>query len=147
MKKIYLPVLALVGIIGTSGLASAFGFGIADEGKTAIKQAIENNDFAAWKAAIAGTLTQENFDRIVERHIMMSKRMELKSAIRQAVEDRNYTAYKETVWNLTNSNRTATEEEFSAIVERFNATESGGEFAMHGFGHHRGMFGMHQKLW
>ena len=138
MKKstAYMLALMLAGVIGTTGLASAFMPGIADtEQRTAIRQAIENNDFEAWKAAITTTLTKENFDKLVERQKAMSERMQLKNALRQAIQDKDYQAYKQTAEQFMNSQKILTEEEFNAMAEQgvpFMGWHHGMGFGMHG---------------
>lgn len=147
MKKttISLAALALVGILGSVGLASAFGFGFFDgQNRTAIEQAVKNNDFQSWKSAMTETLTQENFDKIVERRNLtsnrMGQRMEQVSVMR-AIKSGNYTAYIEAVDNTINSGNAMTEEEFNAMVARYNTSAP-----WKGFGH-KGRFGRHGMHW
>ena len=146
---IYLVALVLVGIIGSAGLASAFGLGfIRNEQRTATTQAIVDNDFDAWKAAITETLTQERFDKLVERHSAMSERMELQNALRQAIEEGNYESYKEASESLMNLNKVMSEEEFNNMVERYKARETGEGFGpAYGFGYHKRGFGGHRMRW
>jgi uncharacterized protein HemX len=127
----------------TTGIVSAFfGAGFrSEEHRLAIKQAIEKNDFNAWKSAIIETLTEENFNKLVERQKVMTQRKELQNAIRQAIEKGDYEAYKKAVENLIGSYKVISEDDFNAMVQRYNATESG-----KGFGHIRG-FGRHIMPW
>ena len=125
--KTYVVLLLLAGVIGSAGLVSAFGMGFASEDqRAAIRQAIENNDFASWKSAVTDTLTQENFDNRVAMYARMSERKEsiseragLNNAVTQAIKDGNYGAYTEAAVNLANSNEPMTEEEFNAMAERY----------------------------
>lgn len=138
----YLLALTMLGIIGSIGLASASGLGFVNsEQRTTIQQAIENNDFEAWKSAVTSTLTQENFDKLVERHKSMSERMELKNALQQAIENKDYQAYAEAAEKLASTN-IMTEEEFNAAAEQ-------GFVPMHGLGHQMGHmgFGGHHMQW
>jgi len=124
MKKtiIYLLALMTIGLIACAGLATAFGLGfVNEEQKSTIKQAIEDNNFEAWKSAIIETLTQENFDKLVERHKVISERMKLQNAVRQSIEAGDYDAYKEAVENL--SSYILSEEQFNAMVQHYNTTE------------------------
>jgi hypothetical protein len=127
MKKFtYLLAIMLVGVMGTAGIAAAFGgfWGagfINSEQRTAIKQAIENNDYNAWKDAIIATLTQENFNKLVERYKVISERRELQNAVKQAIKEGNYTAYREAMEKLIGTYKVMSEEEFNALVERYNA--------------------------
>jgi hypothetical protein len=131
---IYMLTLMLVGIIGCAGLVSAFmqepanrgnnfvpGF-MSEEQSSAVQQAIEDNNFEAWKAAITETLTEENFDKLVERQKASDERMQLQNAVRQAIANKDYAAYKAAVNNL-NSQNVMSEEQFNAMAERYNATD------------------------
>jgi len=134
----------------TIGIASAFfgaGFG-NEENRLAIKQAIENNDFNAWKNAIIETLTQENFDKLVERYRTITERRELQDAVRQAIENRDYEAYKKAVENLIGSYKVMSEDDFNAMLQYYNATESGKGFGpLGGFDCPRRGFGKHLMPW
>jgi|GEM_PF-2036440 len=147
MKKttIYLLALALAGILGSVGLASAFGFGFFDgQNRTAIERAINDNDFGAWKTAMTETLTQENFNRIVERRSMASNRT-AQMSVMKAIKSGNYTAYIDAVDNTIKSGNAMTEEEFNAAVARFNTTD-GVNASWKGFGHKR-WFARHGMHW
>lgn len=123
MKKFILA-LIIVGILGSAGIAAAFGAGfITTEQRSAIKQAIENNDYDAWRNAVIATLTPENFNKLVERYKIMSERRELQNAIKQAIKEGNYTAYKEAAEKLISTYRVMSEEEFNALVEHYKAAQ------------------------
>jgi hypothetical protein len=127
---ICLSALLMLGLMASAGFAFAFGAAGNGEHSLAIRQAIEENNFDAWKAAITEALTQEDFDKLVERHKSMSERREMRDAVRQAIEAGDYEAYKEAVGRGS----------YKVIgEERFNAMASG-EFRQ--FGWHRG-FGRH----
>jgi len=151
MKKTSVGLLALTlfGLIVSAGLVSAFGARfVGEEHGLAIKQAIEENDFEAWKAAMMETLTQENFDKLAERHAAMFEKREQLSAVKQAIEDGNYEAYKEAVENLMNSHEPMSEEDFNSMIERYNAKQSGEGFGPLGrFGLHKKGFGRHHMPW
>ena len=137
-KNISIALLA-IGLIACTGLASAYGQVLAnDEQRSAIEQAIEDGDFDAWKAAMMETLTQENFDKLVERHNAMSERMELGLAVKQAIEDGDYQAYTTAIEALANHN-VMSEEEFNTMVERYDSGEYGlGPMPGFGFQKNRG---------
>lgn len=148
MKKLTICLLSLmlVGLIVATGLVSAFGprF-MSEEHRLAIKQAIEDNDFETWKSTMIETLTQENFDKLAERHKTMSERRKLRDAVRQAIEEGNYEAYIEAVENLMGSYEVMNEDDFNAMIERYNAGEGFGPLG--GFGCHRRGFGRRHILW
>lgn len=150
MKKLTLILSALlIGLVAISGTVFAFGsgfpgFGLNFESREAIQQAIEANDYNAWKEAMIATMTQENFDKLVERYKAMSERKEMQNAVRQAIEAGDYEVYKQAVENLVGSYKVISEEDFNAMVERYNTTASGGGFGPQGgFVYHRGGFGKH----
>ena len=148
MKKVTVGLAALlIGLVAISGIVFAFegGFlGLNSENRDAIKKAIEANDYNAWKEAVIATLTQENFDKLVERYKAMSERKELQNAVRQAIEKGDYEAYKKAVENLIGSYKVMSEDDFNAIVERYNTTASGGGFGSQGgFGYRMRGFGRH----
>ena len=148
-KTIYLLFLMSVGLIIFTGLVSAFRLGfVSEENRSAIKQAIENNDFEAWRSAITETLTRENFDKLVERYNAMSERRKLQDAVRQSIEDGNYEAYKKAVENLMSSYKVMSEDDFNAMIQHYNATESGKGFGPIGvFDCPRRGFGGHLMGW
>jgi hypothetical protein len=134
-KALYASGLMLFTILASAGLVSAFGSGMLSEDQNSeIIQAVEENDFAAWKAAVEETLTQENFDRLVERHKDMTERKGMQDALRQAVANGDYDAYKQAFENLKGSMEMMSEEEFNAMVERYQEGGFGG-----GMGRGRGV--------
>ena len=106
MKQKYIlgiVALSLVAVLGVS-MISAFGFGkgglnadLTDEEKAEIQEdrqtmraAIENNDYSTWKtlmeerlAKMQEQITEENFNKLVERHSQMS---EFRTALQEAKE-------------------------------------------------------------
>lgn len=74
-KKTSMNIIILVSlsmIIVFAGIVSAFGWSSPNqENRTAIQQAIEDNDFEAWKTAMSAELTEENFNMIVDRYNKM----------------------------------------------------------------------------
>ena len=99
-NKLTLGIVALV-VVGVlaGGFVSAFGFGngpmgdISEEDRTemqefheSIQEAIENNDYEAWKSLMESRLTEEHFDEIIERHAEMSDMGEIREQIREAYE-------------------------------------------------------------
>ncbi|MBU4246107.1 MAG: hypothetical protein KKE71_03600, partial [Nanoarchaeota archaeon] len=80
-------------------------------------------------------MTQENFNRIAERHNKMFDRMELTKAVRQAIVDKDYAAYQLAAANLANSNNAMTAEEFNAVANGSTEQGFGGRFG------HKGGFG------
>ena len=139
----YLFGLMIAGVLLSVGVASAFGAGFAsEEQSSAIKQAVEQNDFEAWKTAVEETLTQENFNKLVERNKEMTERKELQDAVKQAIANGDYNAYKQAFENLKGSIQVMNEDDFNTMVERYNSGEMVG-----GFGPREGGFGGHDMAW
>jgi hypothetical protein len=77
----------------------------------------------------------------------VDERMQIQNAVNQAIADKDYAAYKTAAENLINSQKIISEDEFNAMAERYNSTESGKGFGpMEGFGHMYG-FDRHHMHW
>lgn len=126
MKNTTLGLLSLfvLGIAAIGG-ASAFGFGFWQESENAesIKDAIENNDFDAWKAAIESQLTQDNFARVSEKHKQHLGMRQMNDEIRTAIENKDYDAYLDAV-NAAEGD-SMSEEDFNKLTEIHDAMQSG----------------------
>lgn len=116
--------LFLVGIVAAAGAVSAFG-GMFRNSET--EQALEQNDFAAWKTAIESELTEENFQEMVTRHNgrgtmkgLTEEDHEERESFRTAMQSGDYSAYLAAAETL-GLEKTLTEEEF-AIVTEFHGT-------------------------
>lgn len=111
--------------------ASAFAVGLgkdANGNNQAIKEAIENNDYNAWKTAMTSELTEERFNQIVEKHQKMQNRKENIDALKAAIEAEDFEAWQSAVSEMENPPKYAsgiTEENFDTLVEFYNAKESG----------------------
>jgi ribosomal protein L17 len=118
----------IVGIILTLGVSLAFlPTTLTKEQKATIQEAIKNNNFEAWKNTIISSLTQENFNKIVERYRTRLETKELQNKIIQAIKEGNYNEYKEAVEKLidlykSTSKEYLSEEYFNYIVQQYNET-------------------------
>jgi len=123
MKKItkWLLVLIPVVLIVSGGIVYACGGLANQEQTTAIKQVIESNNYTAWKEAITGTLTEERFNKTVERYNLIMQRKQLQDAVNQAIQKGDYEAYKQAIGNLT-SHMIMSQEDFNAMINRLNTT-------------------------
>ncbi len=74
MKKIGMLALLMIGLVMTTGLVAAWGGWQKDN--DAVKDAIDSNDFKAWKTAMIEDLTEERFNQIIERHENMPENMQ-----------------------------------------------------------------------
>jgi len=105
MKKttmLCLLAVMLAGLFVTTDIVSAvgdmFGYGPNTESTDAIRQALETGDYETWKEAITATLTEENFNMLVERHKEMSEEREFMKEhnedVETAIEANDYAAWK-----------------------------------------------------
>ncbi len=122
MKKVAkfgIVALLLVGLVG-----SAFAFGGIGFGNEAAKEALETGDYNAWKEAMSAELTEERFDKMVERHQKMTeKRAEMEEAIEQG-----YDAWKEFVEDKPHGEKlleAINEDNFDRFVEMHEAKQNG----------------------
>jgi len=58
-------------------------------------QAIEDNDFSTWKSLMESQLTQEKFDKIVEKHSERSEINDLHEQMQEAWDNDDYETVKE----------------------------------------------------
>ena len=108
MKKIYAGILATfaIALLGV-GMVSAFGgFGkgmfnpnLTEEEKAemqefhdVIQTAVENNDYDTWKSLKESKLTEEQFEKVKERHQM---REEFRTVMEEARESGDFSAMQE----------------------------------------------------
>ena len=122
MKRLTFAIAASVAVLVVASGAFALGYPMGSANRTAIDQAIASNDYAAWKDAIVSTLTQDNFNKIVQQYNSMAQMKQLRGAISSAVASGNYTAYKEAVGNF--SSYEMSQDKFDALAARYNSTGS-----------------------
>jgi len=99
-KRMYgIVALATMALLLVGGV-NAFGFGfgnsldLSEEEQTEmqafhdqVQNAIENEDFETWQTLMESQLTEENFEKVVERHQVMSEAKTIRQEIRVAMED------------------------------------------------------------
>ncbi|MBN2421985.1 hypothetical protein JXB41_02050 [Candidatus Woesearchaeota archaeon] len=122
--------LLLVGIVAAAGTASAFGWHIFsdEENREKIRAAVENRDFNSWKQAMSEQLTEENFNKILERDEQRNQHRENMEAVMAAIEAGDYDAWKEAVADCPGEAKISeliTEENFDRFVEMHNARRDG----------------------
>ncbi len=127
--------LLMIGLVASAGIASAFGgryggCGFSDA-REAIRQAVENNDYGAWKYAMSGTMTEEKFNKIVERHESRSEKRQLineqREALTQALETEDYNVWKNVIDSFERTPGIAgkiTEENFDTFVKLHEARQN-----------------------
>ncbi len=110
-----------VGLLVFSGIATAFAGRMTEEERDAVKQAVDEGDYDAWKAAVIATLTEEHFNEVVERHAEREEMRESKEAVKEAIENEDYEAFLAAVAELDKVPphfEDVSEEAFLEIVER-----------------------------
>lgn len=128
-KMPVLTALAIFGLIAGIGIVAAYswgaGHGLSQEDKNAMYGAIENNDYPSWRALMTSQLTEENFNKMTERHKAMQEK---RAAINSAFESEDYGAW---VAAMTSGGREprmlqfVTEENFPTLVELHKARQAG----------------------
>lgn len=163
-NKTKFGLLAIFIVIAGIGTVSALGgnFSGTNHGsQNNIINAIKTNNFTAWKDAVSAQLTQENFNKLVQRAQTMSQRranMPGKLAnqeMYQAIKNGSYDAWK-TAATKANSpllSKIDTQDKFNLLVQLYQARTDGnitkvnelsaqlgltfGHHKMHGFGRGR----------
>jgi hypothetical protein len=124
----FFSVLFLMMFVVLLGTASAFGgnfFGMEPESREDIVNAIEAKDYEAWKEAMSSRLTEDNFNKRVERHEAMSEMREQRQTMNQAVEDGDYEAWKEAAENSPMISKIQSVDDFEILVQIYQAKQDG----------------------
>lgn len=144
-RKNLLGFLAILVVVASIGSAAAFGgkFSVIDpQGRDKILNAIKANDYNAWKNAISSQLTEENFNKNVQRYQAMSQKHGNLSEMRgsvfsgnqafnaemiQAIKDGNYDAWKKAVVNSKSplASKITNEDQFKILVQLYQAKQDG----------------------
>ncbi len=118
MNKMWTIGLALMVLAVSMVFAVPFGAGRFDsETKEEIADALENDDFDAWKEAMSSGLTQESFEKMQEWHERMSAKIEAKEAVKDALDNADYDAWLEAIAGLP------MEEKFTEYINEDNFDE------------------------
>ena len=127
MKRIIFGTLALMVVVASIGSISAFGgkfFGIDSESREKIAEAIETNDYNAWKEAMSAQLTEENFNMLVKRHKAIYEERAQRETMEQALEEGDYEAWKEAVGNQSvTHDKILDEDDFERLVQLHQARQ------------------------
>lgn len=130
-------ILAIMIVVVSIGAVSAYGgkfIGMNPESQDNIVNAIKANNYTAWKEAMSAQLTEENFNKLVQRaqtmsqrHGNMSEKLALNQEMNQAIKDGNYNAWK-TAAQKANSpmiSRIDTQDKFNMLVQLYQAKQDG----------------------
>ncbi|MBC2746780.1 MAG: hypothetical protein HF975_07195 [ANME-2 cluster archaeon] len=124
----FFGVLALMIILAALGTASAYRgnvFGMDSESREDIVNAIETNNYQAWKEVMSNQLTEENFNDCVEGHEARSEMREHREDKRQAIEAGDYKAFKVAAENLPVLSNIQNEDDFEMLVQLHQAKLDG----------------------
>ncbi len=141
-RKNVLGFLAILAVIASIGSVAALGgkFPSLDpQAQDKITNAIKANDYNAWKEAISAQLTQDNFNKIVQRYQAMLQRhgnetrgmvsgnQTLNAEMIQALKDGNYDAWKKAVANSKSPlvSKITNEDQFKTLVQLYQAKQDG----------------------
>ena len=124
-KKVVIGSLVTILTLG-AGLSSVYAFqvghfGFDKENKNKIKEAIENNDYEAWRSLMENRISEENFIEMRERHQNME-------GTKEAIENNDYDAFVEAVKGSPMEERLGdkvTKDNFDKFVEMHNLREDG----------------------
>ena len=137
--------LAITIVVASIGSVAAFGgrfLGMDSQSRDNITNAIKANDYNAWQAAMSAQLTQDNFNKLVQRYQTMSQRhgnmtekqgtmsygrQALSAEMVQALKDGNYDAWKTAVVNSKSVlvSKITNEDEFKTLVQLYQAKQDG----------------------
>ena len=144
-KKTIFGLLAIFIVVASIGSVSAFAgkfFGIDPKSQENIVNAIKAKDYNAWKEAMSAQMTEENFNKLVERQTAMLQRhgnmsgkqgamspekLALNREMNQAVKNGSYEAWK-TAAEKSNSSmisKIIDEEHFKTLVQLYQAKQDG----------------------
>jgi hypothetical protein len=143
--KSFLIVLALIMLVSSLGVAQAFGgnlFGMGSESRGAIENAIKAKDYNTWKEAMAAELTEENFNKLVERQETMSVKQAQREAMEKAIQEEDYEAWKNVAENSSvNSSKILDEDHFKILVQLYQAKQDGNYTKVRELSEQLGLFG------
>jgi len=143
-KKIF-GLLAITIVVATIGSVAAYGGkfpGIDPQSRDNITNAIKANDYNAWQAAMSAQITQDNFNKLVQRYQTMSQRhgnmsekqgttfsgrQALNAQMIQAIKDGNYDAWKTAAVNSNSPlvSKITNEDQFNILVQLYQAKQDG----------------------
>ncbi len=139
MKTKTLGIFALVavGLLLTAGIVSAGGFSearakFAHKGMMlwkdkAVWEAVEDNDYEAWKAAVGEQVNEEKFNHMREKFQAKAEYKAAMEPVHAAIEAGDYEAWKAATANLEKPSKFAdkiTEENFDTLIKLHEAKQN-----------------------
>lgn len=144
-KKTIFGLLAIFIVVASIGSVAAFGkkfSGMDAAARDNIINAIKAKDYTTWKDAMSAQLTEENFNKLVQRAetmsqrhgnmfekqgVMSSEKLALNQEMNQALKDGSYDAWK-TAAEKSNSpmiSKIIDEDHFKTLVQLHQAKQNG----------------------
>jgi|GEM_PF-1189337 len=142
-RKVF-GLLAIMVIVASIGSVAAFGGkipGTDPQSRENITNAIKANNFTAWKEAMSAQLTEDNFNKLVQRcqtmsqhenmsemqRTMFSGRQALNAEMNTAIKEGNYTAWKTAAVNSKSPlvSKITNEDQFKILVQLYQAKQDG----------------------
>jgi ABC-type cobalt transport system substrate-binding protein len=143
-KKLF-SLLAITIVVAAIGSVAALGGrfpGIDPQSRDNITNAIIANDFNAWQAAMSAQITQDNFNKLVQRYQTMFQRhgnmsekqgtmfsgsQAMNAEMIQAIKDGNYDAWKTAAVNSKSPlvSKITNEDGFKILVQLYQAKQDG----------------------
>ena len=117
-------------LVLTAGATSVYAFagdmgGKFNEDREKMKEAVENNDYNAWKNIMTERINEEHFSEMVEMHKNKGEMMEKKEQAREAVKNGDYNAWLEIVGEDSKMAEKINADNFSKLTEMHNLRQEG----------------------
>lgn len=141
-RKKILGMLAITIVVAAIGSVAAFGgkyTGMDPRSRDNITNAIKTNNYDDWQAAMSAQITQDNFNKLVQRYQTMSLRHEnmtekqgmmsgkqaMSTEMTQALKDGSYDAWKIAAVNSNSPlvSKIANEDQFNILVQLYQAKQ------------------------
>jgi hypothetical protein len=143
-RKKIIGMLAITIVVAAIGSVAAFGgrfSGIDPQGMDNITKAIKANDFNSWKSAMSTQITEDNFNKLVQRYQTMPQRhgnmtgkqgmmygkQALNSGMIQAIKNGSYTEWSAAIVNSTSPlvSKITNADQFNILVQLYQAKQDG----------------------
>ncbi len=143
-KKTIFGLLAIFIVVASIGSVAAFGekfFGMDPKSQDNIVNAIKAKNYTAWQAAMSAQITQDNFNKLVQRYQTMSQhgnmtekqgtmfsgRQALNAEMNKAIKEGNYTAWKTAAENSKSPmiSKIIDQDHFNLLVQLYQAKQDG----------------------
>ncbi len=144
-KKGIFGILALMVFITSSAAVSAFHGRFLDEDSMEnLRTTLDEKEFEEWQEVITSELTEENFEKALERHTRRQGHRENMVEVREAIEAEDYEAYQEAVIEFDMYERELSEDEFEILIQSHKAMQEGDHETARELREELGLFGFNR---